>query len=126
MYTLSFCDILQKTQIALCLFPPSFSSITHLPLSLSSSIQSFDILYLLPPTFSTHQVSSFHCFITLFLHLGNSSPTSLFCLFLSSFFPPFSHCSGLEQAATEQSSSSPGQSKQNQSRIPQTQFAVTS
>lgn len=65
-------------------------------------------------------------FISLSWHSGNNRLTNLLISFspFSLFFVlPFYHCSA---SRNRQSSSSPVQNKQNQSHIPQAQFAVTS
>lgn len=95
------------------------------------SLSYFHFLQLPPPIFQpTRLLPSISI---LFYYSGIQAITdrqaclslSLF-FFISPLFPPFSRSSGFRASSNEQSSSSPGQSKQNQSHIPQAQFAVTS
>ncbi len=138
--TLITCDIWQENTLytSLSLFPSSsallsylrsFLLITNFPGTCRSN------LFSLPLSSSSNilasQVSSFlyYC-IPLFWHSGSkNTQTSLFVSFshlsfllLHSFLSLF----WVGASSNEQSSSSPGQSKQNQSHIPRAQFAVTS
>lgn len=111
-----------------------FSQVTSSFISLllkdfpGTCLSSFDFLCLLPPTCSAHQATSFHYFISLFWHLRNNRLASRFASVspFSLLLPSVLSLLWVRASSNEQSSSSPGQSKQNQSHIPRAQFAVTS
>lgn len=78
---------------------------------------------------SPFTVEKLHSIVSALWCLGNNGQSGLFVSLLFSFsllLPSLLVLAWLWAGSNEQSSSSPGQSKQNQSHIPQAQFAVTS
>lgn len=127
--------------LSLSFFPPPSlpcqlfcSSVFILTSALFSPLPLFQEPFISLTYFShLHSSSSISTCQTYSLHYYLISLTwhsdKLVCHFLSLFtlLLPFFHLLFWFQASNnEQSSSSPGQSKQNQSHIPQAQFAVTS